>query len=150
MKKLGIVFALSFGLVCCDTAKQKTKETLNEGGELVGKAATEIAQGISDGVQKTLDCEITLSSELGLKGIKKGNFYIGQDSSGGVHNVLRLYLIFDQPFDGTILAKLFTQNGLECGRSKLKVSGVSGDAKYFDFAFDKRTHIESKSIITLE
>ena len=150
MTKVTFIFSLVFVLFSCDRAKQKTKETLNEGGELVGKAATEIAEGISEGVQSTLDCEIKLSSELSAKGIKKGNFYVGQDSSGGIHNVLRLYLIFDQPFDGMVTSKLFTKNGLESGRIKLRVSGVSGDAKYFDFAFDKHTKIESKSLITLE
>lgn len=150
MKKIITLSFLLLIILSCNKAKQKTKETINEGGEIVGKVATEFAEGVSEGVERKLDCEIELSPALMAKGLKTGDYYVGQDSSDGVHNVLRLYLIFDKDLEGTVVAKLFTKEGLESGRVKIKIDGVSGDAKYFDFAFEKRTQIEAKSKIMIE
>ncbi|MFM9945157.1 MAG: hypothetical protein ACKVQB_07985 [Bacteroidia bacterium] len=150
MKKIALIFILAALVFSCTRVKQKTKETINEGGEIVGKAATEFAEGVSEGAERTLDCDISLSDNLKSKGLKTGDYFVGQDSSGGDNNVLRLYFIFDKDYEGTVTAKLFAKNGLESGRTKVKIDGVSGDAKYFDFAFDKRTHIEVKSKITIE
>ena len=150
MKNSITILALLFIILSCNKAKQKTKETINEGGEIVGKAATEFAEGFTEGVERTLDCEISLYPALTKSGLKTGNYFIGQDSSGGVHNVIRLYIIFDKDYKGTVTAKLFAKNGLESGRAKMEIEGVSGDAKYYDFAFDKRAHIEAKSKITVE
>lgn len=150
MKQLITFFILLLVIFSCNKVKQKTRETINEGGEIVGKAATEFAEGVSEGAERTLDCEISLSDNLMGKGLKTGNFYVDKDSSGGVNNILRLYLIFDKDFDGQVVAKLFAKNGLESGRTKIKIKATSGDAKYFDFVFDKRTHIEVKSKIAIE
>ncbi len=150
MRSLIPILTLLFVVSACNRVKQKTKETVNEGGEIVGKTATEFFEGFSEGVERTLDCEISLSPALTAKGLKTGNFAIGQDTSGGTDNVLRLYIIFDKDFESMVFAKLFHKNGLESGRTKMKISGVSGDARYFDFAFDNRTHIEAKSKISLE
>ena len=150
MKRILTIIALIFIIFSCNQVKQKTKETINEGGEIVGKAATEFAEGVSEGVERTLDCEIALAPALTAKGLKTGNFIIGQDSLGGADNVLRLYVIFDNDFKGTLSAKLFNKKGLEFGRTKIKIEAVSGDAKYFDFAFDNKTQIEVKSKIIIE
>jgi hypothetical protein len=150
MKHYPIFFILSILLSSCNGCKEKTKETINQGGEVVGKTATEFIEGISEGVDKTLQCEISLSQELKDKGLSTGTFSIQNDSAGGENNRLTLYIIFNKDFNADVSAKAFHKNGLEVGRTKTQISGKVSEANYFDFYFDKRTNIEVKSKITLE
>ncbi|HEY8938177.1 MAG TPA: hypothetical protein VIM65_23305 [Cyclobacteriaceae bacterium] len=149
MKNYIILFLLFFSVTACDSLQKKTQETINKGGEVVGKSATEFIEGVSDGVDKTLQCELSLSESLKDKGVKTGKFSIA-DTLGGKHNLLVLYLIFDKDFNGTISAKVFDQDNLEMGRKALSTMQKSGEAMYFDFVFDKRTYIESRSKIIVE
>ncbi|GAB5526697.1 MAG: hypothetical protein Roseis2KO_45690 [Roseivirga sp.] len=151
MKNLTILLSL---LICftlsCNKVKNKTKDVINKSGEVVGKGASEFVEGVSEGIDRTLDCEIKLSAELTDRGLQTGKFSIENQSQGGENNQLTLYIILDKDFDGSLLVKAFDKRGLEVGRSKLLVSGKAGDASYYDFAFDKRTYIEVKSKITIE
>lgn len=150
MKKLLTILTLAITIISCDRVKEKTKETINKGGEAVGKTATEFIEGVSEGVDRTLQCEITLSKTLQDKGLETGKFSIKNDTTGGQNNLLTLYIIFDQDFKNDISVKAFDKNGMEIGRTKMQIEGKAGDAKYYDFIFDKRTYIEAKSKITIE
>jgi hypothetical protein len=146
---------LTYGLIIllaisCNRVKNKTKGTINKGGETVGKSATEFFDGVSEGVEKSLECEIVLSSDLTEKGLRTGKFSIENDSSGEANNVLALYVIFDKDFKDTLSAKVFDKTGLEYGRTKLVLEGTANNAGYFDFHFDKRVFIESRSRIEIE
>lgn len=149
MKKLLALIGILALVTSCDWIKETTKEKVNQGGEVVGKTATEFLEGVSEGVDRTLECEIKLSEDLKARGLKTGKFSI-EDSANGNNNRLQLYLIFDQNFDSTLLVKAFDKKGLEIGRVKLPVSGEAGDAGYYDFIFDARTDIEVRSKITIE
>lgn len=138
-----------FTLGACDKVQEKTKQTINKGGEAVGKTATEFFEGVSEGVDLTLQCEITLSQELKDAGLETGKFQIKDDSAGGEHNLLVLYIIFNKDFNKTVSVKSFDKSGMESGRTKLAIEGKAGDAKYYDFVFDKRTYIESRSKLTV-
>jgi hypothetical protein len=150
MTRIFALLIFATACVSCGRINQKTKETINEGGEAVGKTATEFFEGVSEGVDKTLQCKIVLSQDLRDKGLQTGKFSIAADTSGGQNNVLVLYVIFDQDFSGSVSAKSFDKTGLETGRTKLVIEGKAGEAKYYDFVFDKRTYIEAKSRITIE
>lgn len=151
MKTIFLLLSLcTLVLFSCNRVKQETKETLNKGGETVGKTATEFFEGVSQGVEKSLQCQITLSDSLAEKGLKMGTQSIRNGLTGGTNNRIVLYLIFDKDFDSELKVKAFGKDGLEIGRSKLTVSGKAGDAGYFDIEFDKRTYIEVKSTITIE
>lgn len=151
MKKSGIMLILITSMImACDGLKQKTKETINKGGEAVGKTATEFIEGVTEGVDKTLQCELSLSEDLLEKGLRTGKFSVENDSIGGKNNLLTLYIIFNKDFNSTIISKIFDKNGLEIGRTKLSVNGRAGDAGYYDFVFDKRTYIEARSKISFE
>jgi hypothetical protein len=63
---------------------------------------------------------------------------------------LTLYLIFDKDFSKEVTAKAFNKNNLERGRTKITIIGKSGDARYFDFEFDKRTDLGFRNKITIE
>jgi hypothetical protein len=150
LKKTALILALASTLFSCERVTEKTKDTLNKGGEVVGKTATEFFEGVSEGVDKTLQCDLTVSPDLQSKGIRTGKFEIGNDSAGGKNNRLSLYVIFDKNFKQTVSVMAFDKNGLEIGRSKQLIQGKAGDAKYYDFTFDKRTYIEVKSKIVLQ
>ena len=146
---LTLLLLILFAFVSCGRVKEKAKEGINKGGEMVGGTATEFFEGVSEGIGKTLQCEIVLSQELQNKGVRTGKFSI-DNFEGGKNNLLVLYLIFDNDFNSSITAKVFDKNGLEIGRTKLDIENKAGNAGYYDFAFDKRTYIEVKSKIQLE
>jgi len=149
-KRVPIFIILSFLILSCEGVKQKTKETLNKGGETVGETATEFLEGVSEGIDKTLQCEIVLSQALQDNGLHTGKFSIENSTTGGENNVLVLYIIFNNDFKATLTAKAFDKKGLEIGRSKVAVEGKASDAGYYDFAFDTQTYLEVKSKINLE
>lgn len=134
----------------CNQISSKAKQGVNKGGEVVGESATEFFEGVSKGVDKTLDCDIVFSKELLNKGLKSGAYNIESQSSSGNNNKLVLYIMFDKDFDQEIIAKAYNKKGLETGRTKIRVQGKSGDADYFDFVFDKRTDIGFRHKITIE
>ncbi|WP_299335209.1 hypothetical protein [uncultured Psychroserpens sp.] len=145
-----IVLLAIFTLFSCQRVKDKTKDTINAGGEVVGKSATEFIEGVSEGIDKTLESRIELSKDLQEKGLSTGKFSIEDNPLGGNDNLLTLYIIFDQDFNDIVYAKVFDKNGLETGRAKLEVTGKKGDANYFDFTFGNRVEIEYRSLITIE
>ena len=143
------ILAVLMLLASCGRVKEKVKETINQSGEAVGKSATEFIGGISEGIDKTLQCELSLSPALMDKGLKTGKFAI-ENAEGGRNNQLTLYLIFDKDFKSSVTAKVFDRNGLELGRTKIDIAGKADEAGYFDFIFDKRSYIETKCKIVLE
>ena len=145
---ISILFVMLL-LVSCGKIRNRTKQTINKGGETVGKAATEFFEGVHEGIDKTLQCEVLLSKHLTENGLRTGKFAI-ENADEGINNRLVIYLIFDKDFESPITAKTFDKNGLEIGRSKIDVEGKADDAGYFDFIFDKRSYIEVKSKIVLE
>ncbi len=134
----------------CDRVKEKTKETLNKSGETIGEGATEFFEGVSEGVDRTLQCEINLSKNLLNQGLSTGKFSIEDSKTRGENNVLVLYLIFEDDFKNTLIAKAYDKKNLETGRAKIEVEAKAGDAGYYDFIFDERTYIEVKSKITID
>ena len=135
--------------VSCSRIKEKAKETINKSGETIGKTATEFFEGVVEGVDKTLQCELSQSESLIDKGLKTGKFSI-ENAGEGRNNQLTVYLIFDRDFKSPITAKVFDKNGLEIGRTQIDVEGKADNAGYFNFIFDKRSYIEVKSKIVLE
>lgn len=145
-----LIAVIALPLVSCNNMANKTKETINKGGETVGKTATEFFEGVSEGVDQTLQNEVSLSDQLKTIGLSTGKYSISSDKQGGVGNVFTIYIIFEQDFNKEILVKAYDKNDLEIGRSRVEVIGKAGDAGYFDFVFDKRTRIISRSKLTLE
>ncbi|MEY8848769.1 hypothetical protein AB9K26_08135 [Psychroserpens sp. XS_ASV72] len=142
---LGIVFTFT----SCNRIKNKTKETINKGGETVGKSATEFIEGIGEGIEKTLALKIEISEDLKTKGISTGKYYV-ENSNGGNDNLLTVYIIFEKDFSDTLFVKAYDKEKLEVGRISKEINGKKGEALYIDFEFDKRTILESKGIIQFE
>ena len=149
MKTFLYILALAVVLVSCNRAKQTAKDTINKSGEVVGKGSSEFLSGVKEGIDKTFQCELKLSENLSKKGLKTGKFSIG-NANAAENNLLTVYLIFDKDFKQNIHVSVVDKNGKEYGRSVLDIDGKSDDAKYFDFSFDNRTNIESKSTFVFE
>jgi hypothetical protein len=147
MKYLFILFICV--LSSCDWATEKVKDTANKSGEIIAETGSEFAEGASRGIDKTFSNEIVISEELKRAGLKTGKISIGNTDST-TDNVIVAYLIFDQPIDRTVSAKVYDAQGNEYGRSSALVKGQKNEARYIDFVFDKRTKIGSKGKIVFE
>ena len=91
-KKFYNAILILFVLTSCNRIADKTKEGINKGGEVVGETATEFFEGVSEGVDKTLECEIKLSNQLVNKGLRTGVYDIISGANDN-NNKLTLYLI---------------------------------------------------------
>lgn len=149
MRILIIVLGLLTAFAACDRVKQTARETINKTGETVGRTTTEFADGVSEGIDKTFQSELAVSQALQQEGLRTGRFSIaGTDTTE--NNVLTVYLIFDKHFDKDLVVKVADRKGVEYGRVRQRVEGAPGEARYFDFVFNKRTQIESKSRLLIE
>jgi len=144
-----VIFSSLLVFMSCNRIANKAKEGVNKGGEVVGETATEFFEGVSEGVDKTLECEILLSKKLKSKGLKTGTYDIEGQPIGN-NNKLTVYIIFNEDFNSELLAKAYNKNKLEIGRTRTTVEGKAGDAGYFEFVFDKRTDIGFRNRITIE
>lgn len=144
-----VFLILALILMSCNWAKQKTKETVNKTGEVVAKAGSEFADGISKGVEKTFQNEVVFSETLSKSGVHAGKILINSTDTS-VDNLLTMYLIFDQDFNQSITVKVFDATGQEYGRVSQVVTAKKGEARYIDFLFDRRTNIDGKGKITVE
>ncbi|OAQ38087.1 hypothetical protein A5893_14885 [Pedobacter psychrophilus] len=133
----------------CDWAKDKTKKAVNKTGEIVGKTGSEFGEGIYKGVKKTFDNDVKISDQLKEKGLELGEVLINSSNST-TDNILTAYFIFNDNFDQEITIKIFDENGKEYGRLTEKLKGEKGNAKHFDFTFDKHVNIGKKGSITIE
>ena len=127
---------------------QKAKETINKGGEAVGETATEFIEGVSEGVDRTLECKISLSEKRINEGIKTGKFYI-EDEGNSKDNKLVIYIITEKALNDTLTFTVKDKKGVEFGCEKLVLNTKAGDASYYDVIFDARTDIEAKSTIEI-
>jgi hypothetical protein len=151
MKKLTLLLLLFCIIILnsCNWFSEKTKETVNKSGEIVSKTGTEFIDGVSKGIEKAYENEIILSENLKKLGIKTGKISISS-SEGNSDDILTTYLIFETDFNKVIEVKIYDNKNEEYGRISQNIKGKKGEAKYFDFQFDKRTNIDGKGKITFE
>ena len=136
-------------ILSCNWAKDKTKQTIHKGGEIAGKAGSEVADGIRQGVEESFSNLIEISPNLVSRGIHVGRILVsGTDSS--TDNKVSVYMIFDSNFDGQITAKAFDKKNKEFGRTRTNVVAGADEAKYIDFLFDQRTNLDRGDKVRLE
>ena len=144
-----LILLIALSLFSCNRIANKTKEGLNKGGEIVGESATEFFDGVSEGVDKTLECKIILSDNLLKNGLKTGVYTIDSQNHSN-NNKLTLYFIFETALNAEIIAKAYNKSGLEIGRAQTTVKGQKGDAGYFEFLFNQQTDIGFRNTITID
>lgn len=145
--------AVIIAVSCSDNAKQKTKDTLNKSSEAVGEFATEVGEGISEGIDRTLESKLVVSDALAEKGIKIGKFQIESDSVNNPKkndNKLSIYIVTEKDFNGALTVKVSDKKGTEFGRKQLQLNSKAGNAAYYDVVFDPRTDIERRSTIEIQ
>lgn len=150
-----VVLAVSASLLTgCEELTNRDK--LQKAGETVGRSATVIVDGIGEGIKRADKRQIALSEDLTKRGLRTGKFKVdkAETPTGGKEpegdNRLTVYCIFDKDFKRTVTVTLFDEAGEEYGRTRVPLTGKSGDAHNVDFVFDPRTDIERGSKITIE
>lgn len=138
---------LLVALLCsCQRAKEGAREALNTGGELAGKAASEVLEGVKTGVEETWSVNVRLSPELLSKGVSLGKVSVGSDSLGN-DNLLVVYLTNAQALHDTLSVLAFDKDSLEMGRAAVPVNAEAGSGAYYEVRFPSRTDLERKSTV---
>jgi hypothetical protein len=149
MKKIAIAIVLFIAITSCNRVKSGAKDALHATGETVGKVGGDLVNSVSEGAKQAMQCEVVVSDDLKNKGLQTGKINFASDTSA-TDNILVAYLIFNNTIDQNIGIKVFDEKGLEYGRTSLKVKGNKSTAGYFNFVFDKRINLESKSKFIIE
>lgn len=129
--------------VSCDRAREGAKEALNSGGEIAGKAASEVLEGVATGVEETWDVTVELDPALKEGGLSLGRTTVLTDNS------MSVYLIAEHAINDTLQAIAVDKDGLEAGRATVIVVLEPGMANYFDLGFQQRTDLKRKSTVTI-
>lgn len=153
MRKISVVLMImsvfTFTMTSCNWVKNKSKETVNKAGEIVGRTGSEFGDGIYKGVKKTFENDIKIADQLKNKGVEFGEVLINSTDST-TDNVLTVYVIFKEDFDQEITFKIFNESGKEYGRLTQNIKGEKDKPQHFDFVFDKHVNIGIKGNITIE
>ena len=147
MHRLLILLLIALTLTACDRLKDKSKEALKEGGNMVGQGASQFADGVKDGVDHTFQSYVEVDSSLAKAGFHTGKFSVTKPDS---IYILSVYGVYDKALDRDLSVRVYDHNGQEYGRSHAHVHGQSGDAGYIDFRFGTRTDIESRSRFVIQ
>lgn len=146
MRRWPLILA-SVGLfTACDRATEEAKEALNKGGELAGKAAGEVIEGVKTGVEDTWSVRVRLSPELQQRGLGLGTTRVESDSLGN-DNLLVVYLTAEQALSDTLRVFAFDKDSLEMGRSDLPLSVNAGSGTFHEVRFPARTDLERKCTV---
>jgi hypothetical protein len=133
-------------LCSCQRAKEGAKEALNTGGEIAGKAASEVLEGVKTGVEDTWSVNVRLSPELLSKGVSLGKVTVESDSTGN-DNLLVVYLTNERALRDTLSVLAFDKDSLEMGRAAVVVDAAAGAGAYYEVRFPARTDLERKSTV---
>jgi hypothetical protein len=145
--KINILFlCLYIALMGCNGNGVNGK--LHHASEKAGEAVSEIAKGVSQGVEKSFEIQIEKADSNALRGIELGKIEL--KSKEGTDNMLSVYFVFKKDFSKKIMIRVYDSKGLEMGRCSQLVKGKKDEAGFTDFIFDKRTNIDRDSKIVME
>jgi len=148
VRNAGLVIIV-LAIFACNRVKETTKEVIHTAGEVAGKSASEFGDGVVEGIDQTFGCTVKLSPELIAAGVSTGKYTL-PDSAGTGKYTLSIYLIFAKDYSNSIQSIVNNEAGLEYGRTKCIIDAKANETGYYDFVFDKRTNIESKSVFILK
>jgi hypothetical protein len=141
-----LLLLVFLGITACNSSNVNDK--IHNASEKAGKAVSEIAKGVSQGVSSSFEVHITKLDSNALRNIELGKITL--KSREGTDNMLSIYFIFKKDVARKLVIKVYDSKGLEMGRSSQLVKGKKDEAGFIDFIFDKRTNIDSDSKITIE
>jgi len=151
MRSIFIFIIVSLFSVSCNLVDQNKEDMQNEtfDNDTI-EAETSISEAVPINIDKAIVCDIVISKALKDKGLKAGQYFVGQDSIGKRNNVLRLFLDFEKDLNATLSTSYYNSKGIFKRKVEIEIQGVPGDSKYYDLIFDKNTHIEENSKIKIE
>jgi hypothetical protein len=141
-----LLLFLCYGVMACNSSNVNDK--IHNASEKAGKAVSEVAKGVSEGVKSSFGVTITRVDTNSLKTIDIGKVIL--KSKDGKDNMLSVYIIFKKDFSRRLMIKAYDNKGLEMGRIAQLVTGKKEEARFVDFVFDKRTNIDNNNKVTIE
>lgn len=133
-------------LAGCEHAAEGAKEALNKGGELAGKAAGEVLEGVKTGVEDSWSVAVRLSPELQQRGLGLGRTSVESDTLGN-NNLLVIYITAAHDLTDTLQVLAFDKDSLEMGRALLPVQAAAGSGAFHEVRFPARTDLERKCTV---
>lgn len=149
MRNIGMAVVLLATVCACNRAKQGAKDALNTGGEIAGKAAGEVVEGMTTGVQETWRVDVRLSDALERRGLGLGKTSV-QSGAENNDNLLVVYLTNTAAVDDTLRVVAYDKDSLEMGRALLPVKAAANSGTYYDVQFPTRTDLERKCRVVIE
>lgn len=148
MQRAIVGLACLLACTACERAKEGAKDALNAGGEIAGKAATEVIEGVTTGVEETWKVDVRLSPELAASGVGLGKTAVDSDSLG-YDNHLVVYITTEMALRDTLQVLAMDKDSLEMGRAQLIVDAAAGSGNYYDVRFPARTDLERKCTVLI-
>lgn len=152
MKTRLFIITIACSLSACRHIVKKADEvassTSKEIGHQVGEKSTQFVNGVKEGIDNAYGCTLEITPSLKDMGLEAGKFVISSDTGTTTANKLSVYIIASKAIDKQVTAKVIDASGNEYGRTSAKIKMAAGEAHFFDFVFDKRTNIESRSKIS--
>jgi len=148
MRSACFVLAL-LSFASCGRVKEEARDALNKGGELAGSAAGEVIEGMATGVEETWSVDVQLSDALKARGLTLGKVQVEADSAGRDNRVI-LYCASSLPFQDTLYALAFDQDGREMGRASVVIDLPPNGADVHMLRFQALTDLERKSRVVLQ
>ncbi|MBL7964217.1 MAG: hypothetical protein JNM31_10295 [Flavobacteriales bacterium] len=132
----------------CDRASRGAKEALNKGGEMAGRAASEVAEGVVTGAAAAWSIDVALDSSLQAAGLVLGVTEVAADSAGR-NNRVHVYLSSARAVNETVQAVAYDKDGRECGRTAVVLNLGTNSGDYHELRFQARTDLTRKSRVLI-
>ena len=119
---------------------KKDESLAQRTGEKVGQQLTDFTKGIGKGIDRQMMVFVSLSPDvqaLGLSNTVAKAHGLGSDTNG-----ISVYFIASQTVSNALIARAFTADGGEVGRSKTMVVLAKDDAGYFTFQFPEQMDMQ--------
>lgn len=136
--------------VTADKVPAGAANAIEIGGELVGAGFGSFFNGVSKGLDNTVDAvKVAPHNDLIEQGLR---FQVAEsyNEERWNDNLLVVYVIYDKDYAGMVQMKLYNHLKQEIGRTKVWVENTKGEAEYLEFQFEEYTDYQQGGYATLE
>jgi len=129
MKEWTTVLALALALTACKDDRSVSQKA---GSAITGTAADFVA-GLGEGVDKHMNVTLQADPSLAARGL---TVTLGKSRAMGSKESA-VYVVAENAFTGTLVARALDSNGTEIGRASAEQEFVADDARYVTFHFNE-------------
>lgn len=131
MKRLFSAFGIA-AMLAAVSACGDDRSLSQRGGAALGSAATDFAEGLGAGVDRSMKADVAGDESLTAHGLSL------TVSKGGPlgSNQMSVYVTSGKAFKGRLIAKAIDRENREIGRAVLDIELAENDAKYANFNFN--------------